>query len=78
MVENHKLPTNLRRIVEKELEATEIIRWIEQPIPRFFTRATVGTSLVLFIPIIVFSFAGFMMYSQAKDRGEFLFDFPYG
>jgi hypothetical protein len=77
MIENHKLPTKLRRIVEQELESTELIRWIEQPIPRFFTRSTVGASLVLVIPIIVFSFAGWIWYNQAKDMGESLLDFTY-
>jgi hypothetical protein len=77
MIENRKLPTKLRRIVEQELESTELIRWIEQPIPRFFTRSTVGASLALVIPIIVFSFAGWIWYNQAKDMGESLLDFTY-
>lgn len=78
MIENHKLPSKLRRAVDKELEATEIIRWIEQPISRFFTRPVVGTCLILLVPIAVFSFAGLTTYNQARDMGRTLFEFTQG
>lgn len=78
MIENHKLPSKLRRAVEKELEVTEIIRWIEQPISRFFTRPVVGTCLILLVPIAFFSFAGLMTYNQARDMGRTLFEFTQG
>lgn len=78
MIENYKLSSKLRRVVEKELETTEIIRWIEQPISRFFTRPVVGTCLILFVPIAMFSFAGLTTYNQARDMGRTLFEFTQG
>jgi hypothetical protein len=37
MFSNLKIPRELRRIIDNELQPGELIRWIEQPLPRFFT-----------------------------------------
>ena len=39
MLNRLKIPKELRKIIDKELETTEeYIKWIEQPKPRFFTK----------------------------------------
>jgi hypothetical protein len=35
MLSNLKIPKELRRKIENELQPGEFIRWVEQPIPRF-------------------------------------------
>ena len=40
------IPNDLQERVRRELEPGEMIRWMEQPIPRFFSPATIG--MVLF------------------------------
>jgi hypothetical protein len=43
MLSNLKIPKELRRKIDNELEPGEFIRWVEQPIPRFFTATSIGT-----------------------------------
>lgn len=63
MVNNKlKLSDKLRHQVDKELEVGESIRWIEQPIPRFFTATSIG-SFLFGIPFT--SFAIFWMYGAS-------------
>ncbi|MDY6897841.1 MAG: hypothetical protein SWZ49_07140 [Cyanobacteriota bacterium] len=45
MINKLELPNQLREKVDKELEIGESIRWIGQPIPRFFTVSSVGSFL---------------------------------
>jgi len=42
MLSNLKIPKELRRKIENELQPGEFIRWIEQPIPRFFTASSIA------------------------------------
>lgn len=42
MINKLELPNKLREKVDKELEIGESIRWIGQPIPRFFTASSIG------------------------------------
>ncbi len=42
MLSKLQLPSKLRQKVDKELEIGESIRWVEQPIPRFFTATSIG------------------------------------
>ena len=54
MLSNLKIPKELRRKIDNELQQGEFIRWVEQPVPRFFTAASITT--VLFgIPVTSFS-----------------------
>jgi hypothetical protein len=46
MLSNLKIPKELRRKIENELQPGEFIRWIEQPIPRFFTATSIGSVLI--------------------------------
>ncbi|NEQ87268.1 MAG: hypothetical protein F6K26_46760 [Moorea sp. SIO2I5] len=59
MVTNLKIPKELRIKIDNELEPREYIRWIEQPIPRFFTASSIG-SVLFGIPWT--SFAIFWMW----------------
>jgi hypothetical protein len=53
MLSNLKIPKELRRKIDNELQQGEFIRWVEQPIPRFFTNDYIKT--VLFgIPVTSF------------------------
>ena len=45
MINKLELPDKLRQKVDKELEIGESIRWIGQPIPRFFTASSIGSFL---------------------------------
>lgn len=45
MLINSQLPKNLRKKIDHELEPGERIRWVDQPIPRFFTAASISTVL---------------------------------
>ena len=58
MLSNLKIPKGLRRKIENELQPGEIIRWVEQPIPHFFTAASI-LSVLFGIPWT--SFAIFWM-----------------
>ncbi|MBE9031993.1 hypothetical protein IQ266_19840 [filamentous cyanobacterium LEGE 11480] len=46
MLSDLHLPPKLRRQVDSELQPGEAIRWIQQPIPKFFTPSS--TIAVLF------------------------------
>lgn len=48
------LPAPLRRILDKELYPSERIRWIGQPVPQFWTAASI-TSVIFAIPWTSFS-----------------------
>jgi hypothetical protein len=76
MMESYKLSRKLRRYVEKEIESSEVVQWIEQPIPRFFTRSTLGLCLTLLISLSFFSFIGLGVYEQARNSGRPVYDFP--
>jgi hypothetical protein len=45
MLSNLRIPKELRRKIDNELQPGERIRWVEQPIPRFFTPASIGSFL---------------------------------
>jgi hypothetical protein len=45
MLSNLKMPRELRKKIDNELQPGEFIRWVEQPIPRFFTAASIGSIL---------------------------------
>ncbi|NJN75604.1 MAG: hypothetical protein HC796_04500 [Synechococcaceae cyanobacterium RL_1_2] len=45
MQNNLKIPINLRNKINKELQPAEVIIWVQQPIPRFFT----GASIISFL-----------------------------
>ncbi|MBW4481440.1 MAG: hypothetical protein KME14_02745 [Tildeniella torsiva UHER 1998/13D] len=76
MTENHKLPIKLRRDLEKEISLSETVQWIEQTIPRLFTRATIGICLTLLAGLSFVLFLGFGMYEQAQSTGIPLYEFP--
>lgn len=40
-----QIPPRLREIIDRELEPREVIQWIEQPIPQFFTAESIGSVL---------------------------------
>lgn len=56
MLSNLKIPIKLRRTIDRELQPGERLRWVEQPIARFFTASSVRTSLfgVLWTAIALF------------------------
>ncbi|MBE9216491.1 hypothetical protein IQ247_28170 [Plectonema cf. radiosum LEGE 06105] len=54
MLNNLQIPNELRKKVHKELEAGETIKWVEQPIPRFFTASSIS-SILLGIPSTSFA-----------------------
>ena len=60
MLNQLKLPNKLREIADEELQPGELIRWVEQPIPRFFTRLSIAKFLFA-IPWT--SFTVFVIYS---------------
>ncbi|MBD2149921.1 hypothetical protein H6F44_07270 [Pseudanabaena sp. FACHB-1277] len=76
MIENYKLPRKIRKNLEKEIESSEVIQWIEQPIPRILTRSTVGTCLVLLFSLAFFSFVGYGTYEQFKNARIPINEFP--
>lgn len=45
MLTHSQLPKDLRRKIDNELETGELIRWIEQPVPQFFTGFSIGAVL---------------------------------
>jgi hypothetical protein len=62
MLNGQQIPAKLRRKVERELEAGEFIKWVEQPLPRFFT----GQSFTYFLMGIPFTaFAIFWICAAA-------------
>lgn len=62
MLSNLQIPKELRRKIDNELQPGEFIRWVEQPIPRFFTAASIG-SVLFGIPWT--SFAIFWMWGAS-------------
>jgi len=62
MLNGQQIPAKLRRQTDRELEAGEFIKWVEQPLPRFFTRQSLG-SFLMGIPFT--AFAIFWMYGAA-------------
>jgi hypothetical protein len=76
MIESYKLPRKLRRNLEKEIESSEVVYWIEQPVPHVFTRSTVGICLVLLFSSIFFAFVVFGSYEQARNVGISICEFP--
>lgn len=77
-----KISDGLRRKVDNELESGELIRWIDQPVPRFFTAASTKTFLFGIPWTAFFIFwmwgAGFghMRLRDIRDIGSFSFSFP--
>jgi hypothetical protein len=59
------IPKKLRKKVDDELHSGESIKWIGQPVPRFFTASAIG-SLLFGIPWT--SFALFWMYGASGFR----------
>lgn len=45
MLSNLKIPKELRKKIDNELQQGEFIRWVEQPVPRFFTANSILTVL---------------------------------
>lgn len=60
MLSNLKIPQELRKKIDDELQPGERIRWVDQPIPRFFTTNSIG-SFLFGIPWT--SFALFWMWA---------------
>ena len=46
MLSNLKIPRELRRMIDNELQPGELIRWVEQPLPRFFTAFSIKCVLL--------------------------------
>jgi hypothetical protein len=46
MFSNLKIPRELRRMIDNELQPGELLRWIEQPLPRFFTAGSIKCVLL--------------------------------
>jgi len=64
MLSNLKIPRELRRKIDNELQPGEFIRWVEQPIPRCFTAASIVIVLfgILWTSLVIsfmWSAAGF-------------------
>lgn len=78
------IPRDLQDRVERELEPGESIRWIEQPIPRYFTPVSTGVFLFA-IPWTAFAIfwicgaSGFKMPNFNKGGFDFfpLFGVPF-
>lgn len=60
MLNSLKIPKELRRIIDNELQPGEFIKWIEQPVPRIFTVSSLLVSVFFGIPWT--SFAIFWMW----------------
>lgn len=56
------IPKDLRRRIDRELQPAERVRWMEQPVPRLFTAASIATFL---FGIPWTSFAVFWMWGAA-------------
>ena len=72
MVNKLELPDKLRQKVDKELEIGESIRWIGQPIPRFFTASSIG-SFLFAIP-----WTGFVIFCVLGASGASIFFAMFG
>ncbi len=60
MLNGQKIPAKLRRRIDRELEAGEFIKWVEQPLPRFFTLQSLSYFIfgVLWTTFIIFGVYG--------------------
>ncbi len=45
MLNRLQIPDKLRKKIDRELEPREVIKWVDQPIPRFFTAASIASFL---------------------------------
>ncbi|MFO0829190.1 MAG: hypothetical protein U0572_13705 [Phycisphaerales bacterium] len=78
------VPSDLRDLVERELEPSERLLWMEQPIPRFFSGASLGAFLFA-IPWTAFAIfwicgaAGFKVPDLSKGGASLfpLFGLPF-
>jgi hypothetical protein len=86
MYTTHGIPQQLDAEVRRELEPGEVIRWIEQPIPRYFTPKAKGFFLfgipwTAFAIFWTFGAAGFKIpdFSEGMQGFEFfpLFGLPF-
>ncbi len=72
MINGLKLPKKLRKKIDKEVDSREIIRWIQQPLPRFFL--TLYSFLMILFAIPWTSFSLFWLWgalgSQLPDLRE--------
>lgn len=65
MFNGQQLQAKLRRQIDRELDAGEVLRWFEQPLPRFFTPQSVAH----FLSGILFTgFAVFWMYNAVGSE----------
>jgi len=62
MLNRQQIPAKLSRKIDRELEPRELIKWIEQPLPRFFTLQSLA---YFFFSIPWTAFAIFWMYGAA-------------
>ncbi|NEP11679.1 MAG: hypothetical protein F6K14_15990 [Symploca sp. SIO2C1] len=72
MESNLKIPKELRKKIDNELQPGEYIRWVEQPIPRFLTTSSIVTFLFA-IP-----WTSFSLFWMWKALGEKLPDLREG
>jgi len=68
MLSNLKIPKELRRKIENELQSGEFIRWVEQPIPRYLTFQSITAG---FIGIFMTGFSFFGIWGTG-----WAFNFP--
>jgi len=68
MLSNLKIPKELRRKIENELQPGEFIRWVEQPIPRYLTFQSITAG---FIGIFMTGFSFFGIWGTG-----WAFNFP--
>jgi len=54
MLDRLQIPDKLRKKIDRELEPREVIKWIDQPIPRFFTAVSI-VSFLFGIPWTAFT-----------------------
>ena len=76
MIESNRLPKRIRRKLGEEVAASEVIQWIEQPIPRLFTPSTLVICLILLISLSVFLLVGFGTYEHSINAGIPVYEFP--
>lgn len=69
MLNEQQVTTKLRRRIDRELEVGEFIKWVEQPLPRFFA----GQSVSYFLMGIPFTaFAIFWICLAAEFKVPYL------
>jgi hypothetical protein len=72
MLTNLTIPKELRRKIDNELQSGERIRWVEQPIPLFFTANSIGNAF-FGIPLVIvgiFSILSFASRYKLPDLRE--------